>query len=190
MKKVLIVLSLVLFSLTILEISSSFAVFESNVTGDFESSLAKWQILVNNSDINGVDRELLVDSITYKDRFGEVTDTFAPGVTGEFILEIDPQNTDVSFTYELKFDTIEQSLEQIKIESVEGVNGTVLTYQDGVYSKLVTLEAIENGIKDFIKITFRWEFDDKYNESDSSLGLDPNSEYIFPFTIKFSQYLG
>lgn len=190
MKKVLIAIFLLFLSLTIISITSSWAVFETNVDSSTDLKIAKWQILVNDYDINNTTEIFYVDNITYKDKDGNVVDTFAPGGVGEFILEINPNDTEVAFTYEIKIDLSNNNYEQIKLDNIEGIDGTVLDVSDGIYKRTVSLDDISNKKIDKIKVTFSWEFDDKYNESDSSLGLNHDSEFSFPINIKFSQYKG
>lgn len=190
MKKVLIGIFVVFLSLTIISITSSLAVFESNVSSSTELDIAKWQILVNDFDINNTSETFYIDNITYKDKDGNLVDTFAPGGVGEFILEINPNDTEVAYTYEISVDLSNNSYEQIKLDDISGIDGTVLDVSNGVYKRTVSLDDINNKKIDKIKISFSWEFDDKYNESDSSLGLNQDSEFSFPVTIRFSQYKG
>lgn len=190
MKRVLILISLLFLGLTIIELSSSFALFETSLDEEKDLKIAKWRIFVNNYDLNNTNNTFYVDDITYTNERNEVVNKFAPGVKGEFVLEIDPTMTDVSFLYQLKLDLSENNYEQIKIDKVEGIEGTVLNYQDGVYSRVVSINDINNKVVDKIKVTFSWINDDKYNESDSLLGLNKDSVFSFPITIKFSQYKG
>ena len=78
--------------------------------------------------------------------------------------------------------------DRIQLDQIEGLNGIQLTEQDGVYSRIMTLNEIENGIKDTIQVTFHWEYDDQYNESDSMLGQNPDSQFTIPISIQFEQY--
>ena len=190
MKKLLIIISILILSLTIFELVKSYAVFETNIDGEKDLEIAAWQIHVNNQDINNETHTFYIDNITYTNEKKEQVNKFAPGVTGEFILEIDPTDTEVSFKYDLKIDMSNNEYEQIKIVNVEGVNDTFLTYQDEYYSRIFTLNEIMEGKKDQIRITFTWINDDQYNESDSILGLNENSSFTFPIMIKFSQYKG
>ena len=52
----------------------------------------------------------------------------------------------------------------------------------------MTLNEIESGKKDTIKVTFHWEWDDKYNESDSTLGQSVDSVFKIPIHMSFEQY--
>ncbi len=188
MKKALISASLVLLILTIAQITKSFGVFETVFTDDSDVNIAKWHIYVNDYDLNSSNNTFYVDNITYTNNEGVSTGRFAPGVTGTFLLEIDPTDTEVSFQYELTIDLSGLDYSQIRIDSIEGINNTNLTVFNNVYSRVFTLNEIYDGKKDTIKVTFSWENDDDNNESDSLLGSSDG--YIeIPVNISFSQYV-
>ena len=104
MKKNLILISSILLILTCVQIIRSFGVFQSTYSEDNDLNIAKWHINVNDYDLNNTENTFYVDSITYRNNSGVVTGRFAPGVTGEFLLEIDPTDTEVSFEYHLSID--------------------------------------------------------------------------------------
>lgn len=185
MKKSLIILCFLFLILTIFQISNSFGLFESKVDTESDLEVASWHISVNDRDITGKNKTFTVNNITYKDEAGEEVTKFAPGVSGTFILVIDPKDTDVSFKYEL--DTkITTSYNQISILSVEGINDTNLTLENGIYSNVMTVKDIKNNKKDYIKITFSWENNDDNNDTDSLIGSSLENLEI-PINIKFTQ---
>ena len=185
MKKTLIVLSLVLLIFTFYQIKTSFGLFETKIDNDNELAIAKWRIYVNDNDLTGKEEKFTVTDITYSNNGGVSEGYFAPGTTGSFLLIIDPKDTEVSFTYELAI-TLDK-YPNIKIDSIEGVNGTELTLDNGKYKRLMTLKEIQGGKKDTIKVTFSWQDDEKYNDLDSRIGSSLE-EIEIPISIKFSQY--
>lgn len=185
MKKTLIVLSLVLLIFTFYQIKTSFGLFETKIDNDNELAIAKWHIYVNDNDLTGKEETFTVTDITYSNNSGVSEGYFAPGTTGSFLLIIDPKDTEVSFIYELAI-TLDK-YPNIKIDSIEGVNGTVLTLDNGKYKRLMTLKEIQGGKKDTIKVTFSWQDDEKYNDLDSRIGSSVE-EIEIPISIKFSQY--
>ncbi|MBR3230076.1 MAG: hypothetical protein IKF91_04545 [Bacilli bacterium] len=187
MKKILIILCFVFLCLTIHSISTSFGVFESKFDEDSSSSIAKWNIKVNNDNLNDTENTFYVDNISYVNSDNVNEDRFAPGVTGMFLLVIDPSDTEVSFKYDLSIDLSGNEYSQIKLDSIEGVDGTTLDVNSGVYSRVFSLSEIEAGRKDTIKVSFSWENDDANNESDSMLGQS-SSTFEIPVNIKFTQY--
>lgn len=187
MKKFLIILCFIFFCLTVHTIYTSFGLFESNYNEDNDLAIAKWNIKVNNENLNGNNNTFHVDNITYLSNSNVSLDRFAPGVTGSFLLVIDPCDTEVSFKYDLSIDLSDNEYSQIIIDSIEGVEGTTLDYNDGVYSRVFSLSEIEANKKDTIKVTFSWENSDDNNESDSLLGQSADN-FDIPVNIKFTQY--
>ena len=187
MKKFLIIFCFIFFCLTIHTIRTSFGLFESVYNEDNDLTIAKWNIKVNNENLNGNENTFHVDNITYLNNSNVDTDRFAPGVVGTFLLVIDPSDTEVSFKYDLSIDLSDNEYGQIKIDSIEGTSGTTLDYNDGVYSRVFSLSEIEANKKDTIKVTFSWENSDENNESDSLLGQSGGT-FDIPVNIKFTQY--
>lgn len=188
MKKVLTITGLLLCILTIVQISKSFGVFETVFNEDADVNIAKWHIYVNDYNLNGTNNTFYVDNVTYTNNAGVSTGRFAPGVTGSFLLEIDPTDTEVSFEYQISIDLSGSAYSQIQIDSIEGIDDTNLTVFNGVYSRVFTLNEIYDGKKDTIKVTFSWVNNDVNNESDSELGAS-DGYFEIPVNISFSQYI-
>lgn len=186
MKKLLLIIAILFLSLTVFELINSYGVFETKTRADSDLKIAKWNIAVNNADLNGQNQTFLIDNITYTNTEGVSTNKFAPGTSGTFLLEIDPQDTEVAFKYELSIE-LPPEYSQIQIDSIEGQNGTNLTYQDGIYSKVVPLNDVKAQKKDQIKVTFTW-LKDANDESDSILGSTKES-FEIKVNIKFEQYM-
>lgn len=188
MKKALLIASTFLLIFTGIQITKSFGLFESIINGDADINIAKWHIKVNNYNLNDTNNVFYVDNITYTNNENVSTNRFAPGVTGSFILEIDPTDTEVSFKYECTIDLSDSQYSQIRIDSIEGINGTNLTVEDNVYSRIFSLSEIKENKKDNIKVTFTWINDEENNDSDSELGSS-DGNFEIPVNIKFSQYV-
>ena len=184
MKKVLIFFSVLFLCLTIFQIGNSFGLFETNVSNESNLNIAKWHIYVNDSDITGKSNVFNVDDITYTNNDGVSDDKFAPGVSGSFILVIDPKDTQTSFTYDFAVNF--SSYKQIKIDEIVGINDTSLTFKNDRYYGVMSLKDIQSGKKDYIKITFSWDADVS-DEADSLIGNSIDTLEI-PISIKFEQY--
>lgn len=187
MKKIFIVIGCIFLGLTIFECASSLAVFETNVDAENDLDIANFHIFVNDYDL-GVSNTFYVDDITYTNNEGVSDGKFAPGTQGEFILEIDPKDTEVSVLYELNIQ-MDERYPQIKLDSIEGIDGTILTKKDDIYTNIITLDDITNGKTNKIKVTFSWEDNEENNESDSTLGLNKDESLEFMVNIKFNQYM-
>lgn len=187
MKKILIIICFILCVFTIRQVSTSFAVFESSYSEDVEADVAKWHIYVNDYNLNDTDNVFYVNNVTYTNNQHVSANRFAPGVTGTFLLEIDPTDTEVSFKYEISFDSTNLP-SQVRIDNVEGIGGTNLTLQNNVYSRIFRLSEIQAEMTDTIRVTFSWANNDVNNDSDSTLGQSEGDIEI-PINIKFSQYV-
>ena len=67
------------------EIIYTYAVFESEMTGNIELEKGNWKISVNNSDVsNGIDKTFIIDNITVENRDYVKEGNLAPGLTRKF----------------------------------------------------------------------------------------------------------
>lgn len=191
-KKVLILLTLILVVILIIEIIRIYAVFYSEATGNIEIKNANWQIYVNDVDITKEQvNEFTVDDINIDEKEGVKDGKLAPGVSGDFSITINPQNTDVSVEYDIEFQADEMENKQIKIISVEEVNGQNTFEQTGEnkYTGKILLADIKNGVTNTIKVKLKWEDDGTNDELDSEYGSISNSKINLPVKVTVRQYL-
>ncbi|MBR3199343.1 MAG: hypothetical protein IKG27_04950 [Bacilli bacterium] len=188
MKKTLTVISCLFLVLTFFQITRSFGVFETRFTEDSDIDIAKWHIYVNDYDLNNTTNTFYVDNITYTNNQSVSAGRFAPGVTGSFLLEIDPGDTEVSFEYQISIDLSNSLYDQITIDSIQGINGTNLTANNGVYGRVFPLSDIINGVTDTIRVTFTWNDDGNHDVTDSAMG-SADGYFEIPVSISFSQHI-
>ena len=191
-KKVLIiiVLLIIIFIILIYAILSTFATFRSEFTGDMKIDNATWKILVNSTDIssNAV-KEFVIDDIEIDESQGVEPGKLAPGLKGNFNILIDPNETDVSIMYEIKFDTTDINATNIRIDSVkETMAGNTLIKSDSnTYVGIISLDDIKNNLTNNIQVTLFWCDD---GNEDINIGSIPNHKINIPVQVKVSQYLG
>ena len=191
-KKVLILLVLILVIILIIEIIRIYAVFYSEASGNIEVKNANWQIYVNNVDITtGQVEEFTVDNLNIDDEEGVKEGNLAPGVSGDFTITIDPRNTDVSVEYDIEFQAEEMENKQIKIVSVEEINGQNTFEQTGEnkYTGRILLSDIQNGATNTIKVKLEWEDDGTNDEMDSEYASIPDRKINLPVKVTVRQYL-
>ncbi|MGN1379305.1 MAG: hypothetical protein ACI4XR_02780 [Bacilli bacterium] len=180
----LIILTLGIF---IYIINSSYALFETNKSMVVKPNVAKWNININNSNINSSE-DFTIDSFVSVTNSHVKEGKIAPGAEGYFDIEIDGQDTDVSISYNLKFDL--SSLNNIVIESVEETNGYVITSEeDNTYSGVILLNEINQSVKHNIRFYIKWVNNEDNNDNDSLIGLDKDIEILIPVTIEVKQYI-
>lgn len=184
--KILFVLTGIVLIFVLFFVKSSYAVFESNKNMVVKSDIAKWQILVNNNSVNSTE-DFTIDSFTNDSPYikeGKI----APGISGYFDIEINPNSTQVSFTYEISFDfsTLD---ERFIIDNVNEINGYEITNEDNKYTGKILLSDIENNVKHNIRVYIKWINDEENNEIDSNIGLDKDYSINIPVSITIKQFL-
>ena len=186
MRKILLLVVLLFLSLTIMEISSTFGLFETNNVITVDNNIAKWQIKVNNS--------LAKDSVHFTvNNYNIDSDSnvkeglIAPGVGAYFDIDIDPNNTSVSIRYDITFDLTGLENDKIKIVNIEELGGNTLVNNNDTYAGIIP---INNSSIHHIRVYIEWENDEENNEIDSKFGVTGEKEINIATNIKFSQYLG
>ena len=117
-KTILIILVIITLIIAILTIVFTYAVFESEISGDVMVDKATWRILINNTDItNGTNKEFVIDKINVVGSNHTQAGKIAPGDSGNFNILIDPENTDVSIRYDVSLDF--SNLENTKLKVSE-----------------------------------------------------------------------
>lgn len=97
--KILVVFALIGFSLSVM--SNTYSRYIADTTGDVEMVFAKWQILVNNSDITSKESSEIDITPTIIENENVALNKLAPSSKGYFDIEIDPSTVEVSFNYKL-----------------------------------------------------------------------------------------
>jgi len=192
-KKTLILLSLIMSIITIYQIANVYAVFYSEATGTMKKDLAKWNIVVNGTDISsGITDTFVIDKFNVEGNINVIDGKIAPGMLGNFQICIEPKDTQVSVRYDILIDDSNISGSSITLTSVEetNTNNTIIRTGENTYTGLIHLSNITSSYQNNIKITFKWENDEINNEQDTKLGMIINSKIPIPISVKISQYLG
>lgn len=193
LKLLLIVISCILTVLTAYIIVKTYAVFESNLSTTSQISVGKWRIAVNEDDVtSGSVHEFTIDNINIDQNVNVKQGKFAPGTTGDFQIEILPQDTQVSVRYDIFIDDSDLDSDQIRIGTISETNHNkqLIRTDERTYSQTILLSQMTNGYSDNINIEFEWVNDENNNEIDSAIGNTYNSTISVPITVKFTQYLG
>ena len=103
MKKKLYLIGLIFLIITFIVIKSTYALFETNANADASFQVGKWVIKLNNRDIS-LDKLVTLDDFVFHNSEYTEDGYFAPGSTGEFELDIDVSESDVSVEYEISID--------------------------------------------------------------------------------------
>lgn len=185
LKKVCFIFLLISASVCVSLMSSTYSRYVADTTGNIDISFAKWQILVNESDIiNEKDSTITFTPIVVENE-NVAANTFAPSSKGYIDIEIDPTNVEVSFNYKINLSVDSKDVTDLKItEYAIAETDSIEDEEDLEFVELeenaITNDMIfNNKTKDFkfekfiVRIYFEWiegENETMDDEADSLVG--------------------
>ena len=183
MKAKLTLCAVILLGITVLVISNTFALFETNASGNTEFQIGKWVIKLNNRDIS-LDKIITLDDFVYVNSNHVEQNYFAPTSKAEYEIDIDANETDVSVEYTLDIDDSD-------ISEYPNINFKILDLNTNEEIDDTTLSGImyqnESNKTKRLKLVLEWENDGLNDESDTSL---IGQNLSFKIYLDFKQYLG
>ena len=179
-----------MLGITIYNIGSSFALFESDITVISEANTGTWNILVNDTDITGSTTTFTVDDVTISGSNHVVANRMAPGTNAYFDINIVPTGTDVSIKYDIIFDFSLLSASIVVDDIVELNNRTLVRTGEYTYSGIITLAEIDQDVTSNIRVSIEWENIEANNDIDTALGTDTSGSIEIPVQVNVIQYLG
>ena len=192
-KKLLVFLCLCIILLIIYGVIRIYALFHSELGANVQLKNGTWNITVNGTDITkGTDIQFAINNVTVEENEHVKPGNIAPGLTGTFKINIDPENTNVSTRYDIYLDEEKLTNSNIQIKSIkETLNGNELVKTDkNTYTGIIPLEKIQAGTTNEITVEVEWIENEDHNEEDIGLGTTWNAEYQIPITVHVCQYLG
>lgn len=188
-KKCLYFVCFVFLLVTVFTIVDSYGLFESENTLLVDSDIARWNVVINGSDIKYNDT-FVVDKVNLIDNDNVLSGKIAPGSLGYFDIVIDPSGSDTSIRYDVTFDFSSLN-SNIVVSSIEEVySGNLIRTDVNTYSKVITLDDINNNISNIVRVYIKWDNNEDNNDSDSSVGSTLNNFISIPVIVSASQYLG
>lgn len=192
LRKVLILAMMIICVVLIYKIINIYAVFHSEVEANVKLENGVWNIKVNETQITaGVETQFIIDQITTTENSHVKPGTLAPGLSGSFTIGISPENTNVSVRYDITLNQEELGNSNLKIKSIQEIenNYELIKTGENMYTGVIPLDKISNGIKHKIQMEVEWIDDGLNNENDTKLGKDTKPLQI-PVIVHVSQYLG
>ena len=195
--KILMVISSLAFTLSLM--SNTYSRYVADVDGDIELLFAKWQILVNDSDITNNTTTSINITPVMEENVNVADNTIAPSSKGYFDIEVDPSNVGVSFNYNITLDVVNENLPDLIISKyaildsdyIEGDQITTTTILNNIINGTVdytdTLEPFK------IRVYFEWyEGADEVMDdtTDTNIGYEAalnNTSLLVNATISFEQ---
>ena len=206
MKKLLTVLVLIMLIISLFQIANMYALYKSQLQGEYTNLLGVWAIKVNGVDISSGEENLTFtmteDNLTYIDSSHVKSQKMAPGTQACFEIVIDPTNTDVSIlsTLDIKLDDVTTAkMKLVKVEnyfqkagSTEQLKNTDVNTNTVLHKhkSIIPIEKINDKYLNHIILYFEWENVEENNATDSELGQTENAKISIPLEINLKQYTG
>lgn len=195
-KKICFILFLLSCSFCLCYMSNTYSRYVTGATSNIDMSLAKWQILVNNQDIANQSNSSISFVPTIEENQNTRTNTIAPTSKGYFDININPENVDVSFRYQIGLSIDNENMPDLVITKYAILDedyqeGDDITYTTLVNNTITNDMLFNNNTANFtfnpftVRIYFEWlENDDELmdNETDTLVGISA-SEDDLTFTI-------
>lgn len=188
-KRWLIILFVVLLFVTAYELSSSFALFESDADFVVNSDVGKWEISVN-GDLIDQTNTFTITNVHVNNDPNVRENLFAPGTEGYFEIIIDPNDTDVSIYYEIVCRTDYITNNQIILDRIENVGKPdLINVAAYTYAGVIPLSEIKNNETTTLRFYITWTNNENNNDVDSLYGNN-SDDFEIPMEITFRQYAG
>ena len=159
--KLFLYVFIVVLCLGYLGYKSTYASYETNVSGNINPQIADWKILVNGVDAALSDDSLDLDSSSFKwdcPSGGVREKKVGPGCSGVMNLSIDASSTEVAVLYE--FDIVDKNIvpeKILKITNIQFSNSNFYKTDISKYSGYLSLDDIKNNPTLNISIEVIWE---------------------------------
>lgn len=192
-KRILIIAILFMVLFMAYRIISIYAIFYSEGQGKVTQNNATWTIYLNKTDVTSKNSNAFeVDTFELEENSYVSTGKIAPGTKGSFYIELDPKNTNVSIRYDIEIDKTQISNDSIEIVSIEEIEeGNTLTKtSDSTYTGIMSLQEIQQGKINKIKIKIEWKNVEENNRQDTLIGIGNSAILKVPVNVKVTQYLG
>ena len=190
MKKSTMVLAPFFFLVMILIVVGSYSLFESQRRNTTELEIAKWEIKVNNDLLSGSTSTFSINNFTWSTSPYVMEGKAAPGLNGYFDIVIDPNDTDTSIMYDVTFDFSNLDSDQFSITEIKEIDDkSIVRTGEFTYSNIITLDEINNGETNTIRVYIEWINDEANNIKDSELGTELNTQLAIPVSVNVVQYV-
>lgn len=195
--KLLIVIFCLAISFSL--ISNTYSRYVASSEGNVEVSFAKWEILVNNTDITNSNSSSITFNPTIDQNANVADGKVAPSSTGYFDVQIDPSNVDVSFKYRIDLDIDSEDIPDLMITKYAILDnnysaGDTLTYHTLTNGYIENTVNYNNNLQPFtVRVFFEWY--EGNNElmndaADTAIANDAeNQSFTINANIRFEQVI-
>lgn len=114
-KKIKIILLLLCLTTCIGLMSNTYSRYVASTKSDINAQFSKWQILIDNLDVTSGSQTAVNITPVIEDNELVADNTFAPSSKGYFDIKVDPTNVDVSFSYNIDLNILNENMPDILI---------------------------------------------------------------------------
>lgn len=181
-KKLKVILLLISLSVTLGLISTTYSRYVADATSNIEVLFAKWQILVNDTDITSNKDSSIIFTPVIEENEYVASNVLAPSSKGYFDININPSNAQVSFKYEITLGIENENMPDIMITKysilpdnyIEGDTLDVINLENNVISNNLYIDknAESFQFEPFtIRVYFEWyeEVNELMNDEDDTI---------------------
>lgn len=205
-KRIKIILILLILSVTLSFMSHTYSRYVVDTTSNIEVSFAKWQVLVNETDITDGTTTNLEITPVIEESSNVKANTIAPSSKGYFDIAINPTNIEMSFDYKLTLKLLNENMPDILISKYAILSdtykeGDTVTTTDITNNEITGTLTYDNEIDNFafkpftIRVYFEWfegTNEIMNDEADTTIGKDAainNTKLQIEAALSFSQKL-
>ncbi len=139
-KKFRVLLVFISLSVCLCMMSSTYSRYVAATTGNIDVLFAKWQILVNETDITNSSSSTITFVPTIEENEYVADNVIAPSSKGHFDIYIDPTNVDVSFNYLINLGIANENMPDLMITKY------AILDEDYIEGDIVNLINIDNNV--------------------------------------------
>ena len=183
MKKKIWLIAIMALLVTVFSIVGTYALFETEASGDGIMEIGKWKIYLNDVDISTANT-ITINDFAFSGNNHIQNGYFAPGSSATYVIEIDASESDVSIAYDLEIDDSALDDHPNIAFSITNLN-TNQTITSNSYSGVIGVNDQNRVIE--LQISLTWTNNSLYDENDSEL-IGEDLEFLI--TADFEQYLG
>ncbi len=205
-KRIKIILILLILSVTLSFMSHTYSRYVADTTSNIEVSFAKWQVLVNETDITDGTTTNLEITPVIEESSNVKANTIAPSSKGYFDIAINPTNIEMSFDYKVTLKLLNENMPDILISKYAILSdtykeGDTVTTTDITNNEITGTLTYDNEIDNFafkpftIRVYFEWfegTNEIMNDEADTTIGKDAainNTKLQIEAALSFSQKL-
>ena len=195
-RRISFILLLISCSLCLSFMSSTYSRYVAGTTGNIDILFAKWQILVDNTEIINQNSSSISFTPIIETNENVRDNTIAPTSKGYFDIDINPENVDVSFNYQIDLEIDNEDIPDLMITKYAILDNN---YQEGDVIEYTTLSnntitndmLFDNTSQNFsfnpftVRIYFEWfegENELMDNDDDTLIGNEAAEDDV-TFTI-------